>query len=448
MKKIISVIICLALVLSFSGCSDFPKSEADLNESQVPSELKVSHLSAKAGDKAQFNLWYDMNLIMAVHYPAYGNSFDDSILKTVNDIRGDFTKIANGFQAKKFKKRGTLYVDYETFQKDTLLSVVFHISTINMEENDLNESVRTLVFDTNSSRIIDDGSYFKTTYTSFVNGIASEELSKAAKEQKVSDFAYKTLDKFSKFAVKTDGVEFYFSKSDLPGFKKAVSFKISENNIKDYVSYGKIDPNKPMIAITFDDGPGANTDKILDVLEKYNAKATFFMVGECLAESKASLLKRMVSLDCEIGSHSSKHDDLSAMSASAALSDIQSVTKEIKQLTGGYECKLYRPPYGAYTSSLIETTAANGLTAINWSVDTLDWKYRDSSWVYQQATKAEDGDIVLMHDIHKTTVAAVEDIVKNFTERGYQLITVSELMQQRNVTANGKPILACYKSGS
>ena len=94
---------------------------------------------------------------------------------------------------------------------------------------------------------------------------------------------------------------------------------------------------------------------------------------------------------------------------------------------------------------MINALSAQGKSGINWSIDTLDWKNRDASWVYEQATNVQDGDIILMHDIHKTTVDAAEDIIKKLLADGYQLLTVSELMEQRGVIVEDKPVLACYK---
>ena len=446
MKRAISLLLAICLVVSMAGCNDFPASEEDLNESQVPGDLKVSHLTSKESGEPEFNLYYDMNLILAVHYPSFGNGLDQLVIDEVNDIRGGFTTLVQGFKAERFKKRGTLFVDYETFKKDDLVSVVFHITTENIPDESMDETVRTIVYDTARGREITADSYFKSTYLSFVNGIASEELAAAAKAQGVKDYTFTPLESYSKFAVKSDGVEFYFSKNDFMEGKQEVSFKVMADSVDDYVMYGKIDPDKPMIAITFDDGPGQYTSELLDVLERYGVRATFFLVGNNLAESKSDLLKRMVSLDCEIGSHSKSHDDLSKVSASAAADDITAVSDEIKELTGGYQSVLYRPPFRAYTKSMISELKSRNMTAINWSIDTLDWKHRDSDWVYEQATNVDDGDIILMHDIHKTTVEAVERIVKKLLEDGYQLLTVSELLEQRQPETTDRPVFACYKS--
>ncbi len=448
MKKIIALLLVLIMVLSLAACSDFPKSEADLNESQVPEKYKTSQLKTKEAGEEQNNLYYDMNLIISVMYPQFSSaSLNEIVINTVNDLRSQFAETANGFTAERFRKRGTFFVDYETFKKDDLISVVFYTNVENMGENALDENVKTIVFDTKSGREITASSYFRASANSLINEKAQPVLEKAAKSQGAKDYAFSNLDSFNKFAVKADGVEFYFSKNDVFAGTEHISFNIPESEIKDEVIYGTIDPNRPMVAVTFDDGPGAYTGRVLDIMEKYGVRCTFFMVGENLAESKADLLKRAVSLGCQIGSHSRHHAQLSKKSATDAADDVEYVANEIKKLTGGYKVTSYRPPYGSYTKAMVEELSSRGYKGYNWSVDTLDWKNKDSSWVLSQATGSyiHDGDIILMHDIHKTTVDALEDIVKSLLADGYQLVTANELSEIRGVECTTKPILECYK---
>ncbi len=446
MKKIISILLAVLMVFSLTACSDFPASVDDLNESQVPDELKVSQKQTHEAGEAKLNLYYDMNLILACNYPGFNSDLDKLVIDEINGIRGEFIEIVKEFKAKKFRNRGTLYVDYETFKKDSLISVVFYVTTKNIEDESLNNTVRTIVYDVNTGKEIEADRYFKNSYLSFVNGIASEELTKNAKNQGVNDYSFTALKGFEKYAVKADGVEFYFSKSDIFSGKDYHSFKVMDETIEKYVQYGKIDPNKPMVALTFDDGPGAYTPQVLDALEKYNVRATFFMVGENLAESKADTLKRMINLGCELGSHTTDHTNLHNVSTEVGIKKITDVMDEIKDLTGGYECAVYRPPYGNYTKEIVNTLAAEGKYAINWSIDTLDWKNRDVTWVTQQATSGiTDGDIILMHDIHKTTVDSVDGIIKGLLNQGFQIVTVSEMMEIRGTAVADKPVLACWK---
>ncbi len=184
-----------------------------------------------------------------------------------------------------------------------------------------------------------------------------------------------------------------------------------------------IDPTKPMVALTFDDGPGPYTDRILDVLTKYDAKATFFVVGNRLG-SYSSTLKRQVELGMEIGCHTWNHTQLTTLDRSGIASQISSTNNKVHEITGLYP-SLLRPPYGSYNSTVREVS---GAPIIMWSIDTLDWKTRNADSTYKAVmNNVKDGDIILMHDIHSPTADAVERIVPALVEKGYQLVTVSEL---------------------
>ncbi len=193
----------------------------------------------------------------------------------------------------------------------------------------------------------------------------------------------------------------------------------------------EIDPSKPMIAVTYDDGPSAESSpKILDILEEYGAHATFFVVGENITEDTEDILKREIELGCEIGNHSWAHENLRELGTEAALESLKSCHEKIFEATGR-NVHLVRPPYGAYTDEIREE---NKSMFIYWSVDTNDWKFRNADKVYDVLMdNVDDGDIILMHDIHPETAEAAERIIPDLIEAGYQLVTVSELMYYRHL---------------
>lgn len=192
----------------------------------------------------------------------------------------------------------------------------------------------------------------------------------------------------------------------------------------------EIDTKKPMIALTFDDGPYlGSTEKILDVLEENNAHATFFHVGNCITDETKHILKRELEIGCDVANHSQAHENLRDISLNNALTSLKNTDKLIKDAIG--KSPIYvRPPYGAYSDALREE---DGRMFIYWSVDTNDWKSRNANAVYETVMEfVEDGDIVLMHDIYDSTADAVEMIVPKLIEDGYQLVTISELMKYRD----------------
>lgn len=187
----------------------------------------------------------------------------------------------------------------------------------------------------------------------------------------------------------------------------------------------------PMVALTFDDGPhGVHTDKILDTLQAYGARATFFVLG-CQAALYPAAVQRAHSLGCEIGSHTYSHPDLAASTAGKVNQEF-SKTNGVVRGAIGKNPTLMRPPYGNHNASVRK---AAGVPVILWNVDTLDWKSRNAYAVAQHVlTHATDGDIILMHDIYASTAEAVKIIVPALLARGFQLVTVSELAAAKGVS--------------
>lgn len=187
-----------------------------------------------------------------------------------------------------------------------------------------------------------------------------------------------------------------------------------------------IDPSKPMVALTFDDGPDeVCSGQILDILEEYHALATFFEVGRNVLACPEPV-GRMAEMGCEVGSHSNAHKDLSKMKKSSLLRDLDTAD-EAFTAAGAPAPTLVRPPYGAVNKTV---KSATGRAMVTWTVDTEDWRSRDAQKVidYVQNYGELDGEIILMHSIYESTVEAVRVLVPWLQEQGYQLVTVTELM--------------------
>lgn len=182
------------------------------------------------------------------------------------------------------------------------------------------------------------------------------------------------------------------------------------------------------IALTFDDGPGPHTKELLDALAKTGAKATFFVLGPNVT-SRPELIKRMENEGHQIGNHSWNHPQFSRLSSKRVLSEVGRTSAEVKKITG-HGTNGIRPPYGDLNKSVRKTLSnVSDGEIILWSVDTLDWKTRSTAKTIASVKKeARPGAIVLMHDIHKPTVAAVPAIVKYLHDEGYTLVTVDDLL--------------------
>lgn len=204
------------------------------------------------------------------------------------------------------------------------------------------------------------------------------------------------------------------------------------NSISANVCVFGIDPNKPMVALTYDDGPYTPvTNKILDALEKNNGRATFFVVGSRVS-SYSDCVKRAHSLGCEIGNHTYNHKILTGLSKSGIESEINKTDEAVKKVIG-ITPKIARAPGGSVNSDVKKYVK---YPLYNWSVDTMDWKTRNkSSTVSAIKSNVKDGSIVLMHDLYDSTGNASAEIIPYLVKNGYQLVTVSELMEMKGINA-------------
>lgn len=217
--------------------------------------------------------------------------------------------------------------------------------------------------------------------------------------------------------------------------------KTAETEIMEkVVMAANLDPNKPMIALSFDDGPGYPngsspnpTKEILDVLEEYGARATFFMVSSRIGSSNIDCLKREIALGCELGNHTYSHE---RYGKKVTANDIKKCSETIKEKTGQAPT-IFRCTGGMITSAMQEECRKEGMPIAYWSIDTEDWKSKNPDKIYDITMKnAYDGAIILMHDIYPTTAQAVKKIVPALIEQGYQVVGISEMLAAKN---GGKP---------
>ncbi|MFG1396256.1 polysaccharide deacetylase family protein [Roseixanthobacter pseudopolyaromaticivorans] len=194
-------------------------------------------------------------------------------------------------------------------------------------------------------------------------------------------------------------------------------------------SYRFMEVDGPYIAITFDDGPNPETTpKLLKILEARNIKATFFVLGTN-ASAYPDVVRSVAAAGHEVGNHSWNHPQLPKLTLAAADKQIEDTSAAIEAATGKKPLYL-RPPYGAMTPALQQHLVQKyGVTMIFWSVDPLDWKVRDAQNIYDQIMKhVRPGAIILAHDIHATTVAAMPRVLDALIAKGYKFVTVSELI--------------------
>lgn len=300
----------------------------------------------------------------------------------------------------------------------------------------------TMILDTKNSKQIDIGNFYQDNLEGF-SMLVREELAKD-EELKYNRNTYtKTVPEaknFSNIVLASDGLEILFSKEKLnvdnvktiklaykdvlPYLNKDVAKVISSDNVSEDVKHVRyIDPNKPMIAFTFDDGPNsATTKKLGNHFFENDARVTFFALGSRIENDPETVLE-MHNLGHEIANHSYDHQNFNKISDTELSKQTDFVTNMIKDITK-QEKVLIRPPYGSINQ---KTRVKISNPLILWQVDPEDWVYKDENIVYNNLEKSVyDGSIVVMHDLYPTTVDAVNKFLDTHKDE-YQFVTVSEM---------------------
>jgi len=185
---------------------------------------------------------------------------------------------------------------------------------------------------------------------------------------------------------------------------------------------------KPMVALTFDDGPGPYTDRILDILEQHGGRATFFVLGRNVAPWRDTVI-RTVDMGSEVAGHSWTHPELTTLTDEEITEELRRTSEVIEQLTGIPQ-SFYRPPFGLLDQRVVSVSAELGYAMVNWTLDTNDWRPEvDADAVYNTImNEVRDGSVILMHDTLDITAAAMERVIPALIASGYQLVPVSELL--------------------
>ncbi len=192
-----------------------------------------------------------------------------------------------------------------------------------------------------------------------------------------------------------------------------------------------VDPRvQPAVALSFDDGPSEYTQQVLDVLTENGCLATFFMVGTSM-DKMPEMVKTVYDSGCEVGLHTWRHNDLNQMSADAIVRNLQ-LCQNIVQAQTGETAKWLRPPYGRVGPSAYGACRALGMYIATWTIDTRDWETQNADKICKEVFgQLHNGAIILFHDTHTATVEALKTILPELKARGYQVLTVDQLMSFR-----------------
>lgn len=410
---------------------------------------------------------YGTNGLVGAHYPVFGKSNIDSINKElVTQYIKEFKDELKSNTSRNKDYKYELSIDYEAHSApNNLISLIFNISENGSYLAHPDVKIVTKVYDLSNDSEVKLDNIMNGEYLEYISQIserhfiADETYKNSIDSELFRKGIYPSLENYSHFILKEDKIVFIFEKYQLfSGNFGAPSVEIAYTELKDYlkpnllevftreenpskieididkakadivVSKREIDPNKPMIALSFDDGPNKNTTiPILDTLKEYDSVATFFILGNRVSNN-VNILERMLEEGSEIGNHSYNHKELTKLSSQELREQIRKTQDAVIDHTG-IELKLMRPTYGSYNDDLKSKIE---MPLILWSVDTVDWQSRDAKKVTDHVlANAKDGDIVLMHDIYDSTAEAVKSLVPELIDRGYQLVTISELFESR-----------------
>lgn len=197
-----------------------------------------------------------------------------------------------------------------------------------------------------------------------------------------------------------------------------------------------VETDKKVVSLTFDiNSTSEDLDSILNILEKHNVKASFFVTGKWLDENYQDITN-IIDGGHDIGNHSDNHRHMDLLSKKECEEEIMNLHNKVKDITG-IEMTLYRPPYGDFNNTLIHTAEEQGYSVIKWDIDSLDWKDYSVNNIIKQTSQninLRNGSIILFHSDTKYTAKALEEVVFNLLEKGYQIAPVSELIYKEDYT--------------
>lgn len=388
------------------------------------------------------DIGYQDTYLESIQYPKTDIAALDQKIKSVVDrYRSQFLKAVKPY---KEDRKAEFNITWQSFYKDErYVSIKLDIYQCLYQKQ---EFIETMVYDTKTEQFLHLYDIFDTDDIPALAAEAFDYFQKRFPNECDNDRFRSHIsaveENYDCFVLKKDQIVFYFPPGVL--FDEGASFASGYDAFDDamdlknearqvVVPYGdilnepvkNIDPDQPMVALTFDDGPSKRyTPAILDALKEHSANATFFVLGNN-AENFPDLLRRMVLEGNEIGNHTFSHKQLTTLSKEHIEEEIVATQESIYGITHQYP-DVIRPPYGSKNKTVME--CAKGRRVVTWSLDTRDWYDRDAKVIVERVMNTvQDGDIILMHDLYPSTAAAVAILIPELQEKGYQLVTVSEL---------------------
>ena len=444
--KILAFTSTVLLLASLVGCSEIPKSTPSSSLAPAPSPSAPQHTAGaeEFGVPELYTEESDSWTVTAFIPKANIPSIDDEISKALQNALAPIKTEVENYRAEHPEtEKASILLDYSSLSLEDgrKASILEKGQYMYAGLREPASALYTLNFNLESGALLCADDLFAKGYEPALNTLVTAKL----KEQNPNlDFAATpvALSGLTNLQLTKTGAAVYFPKNSLAGATQDMQVDLSASELASLaapvptpapsppVSQGRsIDPDKPMIAFTFDDGPhGEVTPKLLDLFESYNGRATFCVVGSRVAKH-AAVVKRMAADGHQIANHTWTHPKMTELSAEDAKKQLADTNDIVAQVTGGYRIRMYRPTYGAFNDTIKQVTKELEMYMANWPVDSLDWKTRNADAVYNVITaEAKSGRIILCHDLYPTTLAAMERILPVLAEQGYQFVTVDELL--------------------
>ncbi|ATP38837.1 1,4-beta-xylanase [Solibacillus sp. R5-41] len=390
----------------------------------------------------------DDKMRFAIQYPLTNFDALNEAITTYIDNSKEYYISMMRLQKDVKEHTGELNIRLDTYQYDHYYSFVLTNKMIlnNLEHH---TKVKTFLIDSETGKIFDIRTLLNDDIKSletFASHIQSEILKNPKLKGKISQDKLMLATKpewssFNRFALKDESLIIYFDEGEIGDpsagsltFEMPLSFinpllasdfQIAMEADETIIPKVDLDPTKKHVALTFDDGPHPKvTKQILTLLEKYDAKATFFMLGSRV-QYYPSLVGEIRDAGHEIGNHSWSHPVLTKLSAAEVTKEFESTEHAIFNAIG-QNSTVFRPPYGAINDS-VKTMIP--ITSVNWTIDTMDWKHRNANSLLPIIQKSmHNNSIILMHDIHQSTADGLESVLAYLTNEGYEFLTVSEIL--------------------
>ena len=451
---IVVLLVIIGLLIGFYFAVIAPKAneveaESSGDKEQIVITVNEEHETKQVG-VPNIIIDYVDNCNCSVNYPEVGiEEVDSSIFKYANRLKQGFvdsfkssgevdaTKYFQNVDYQSYLESGDIikivFVDQITNEANAVLSQKEHTHYYRLADGKEIDEYHSVIDTTNQIDSLEplegeDFSSFKLVYSGDIIKYATHELNIRV-DKNVNSEAIDLLKEGQAIEVRSGDGEWDTVLYDgKPCYIKSAYLTRKKNLHKDVeleVLDRGIDPDKPMVAITFDDGPNPiSTPRILDTLEQYGVVATFFDLGQ-LVDRFPDIVRREESIGCEVGNHSYSHKNMNILSDDEMQEEIRkSEAAFIKAL--GHKTVLFRAPYGNANLKVRENWE---YPIIKWNVDSLDWKSRNKNKILNEVRKIRnlDNHIILLHSIYGTTADAVEVLVPELLNQGYQLVTVSEL---------------------